>query len=54
MLMNKKNKLVKVEGGVIGFTESSPQLLCWMGCGPEMARAVNDFELSQKSIKIRY
>ena len=50
----QNNKLVKVEGGVIKFTESTPELLRWMVCGPEMARAVNEFELSQKFIKIRY
>ncbi|CAG2205900.1 unnamed protein product [Mytilus edulis] len=45
------NKLVKGEGGVIGLTENASQLLRWMVCGPEMARAVNEFELSQELIK---
>ena len=47
----QNNKLVKGQGEVIGLTESAPQLLRWMVCGPEMARAVNEFELSQKLIR---
>ncbi|VDI52492.1 Hypothetical predicted protein [Mytilus galloprovincialis] len=44
-------KLVKGEGGVIGLTENASQLLRWLVCDPEMARAVNEFELSQELIK---
>ncbi|XP_076078833.1 uncharacterized protein LOC143048849 [Mytilus galloprovincialis] len=47
----QNNKLVKGKGGVIGLTENASQLLRWMVCGPEMARAVNEFELSQELIK---
>ncbi|CAG2222711.1 unnamed protein product [Mytilus edulis] len=47
----QNNKLVKGEGGVIGLTENASQLLRWIVCGPEMARAVNEFELSQELIK---
>ena len=47
----QNNKLVKGEGGVIGLTESPPRLIRWMVCGPEMSRAVNEFELSQELIR---
>ncbi|KAH3703286.1 hypothetical protein DPMN_078318 [Dreissena polymorpha] len=47
----QNNKLVKGEGGVIGLTEYATQLLRWMVCGPEMARVVNEFEISQERIK---
>ncbi|CAG2232145.1 unnamed protein product [Mytilus edulis] len=45
------NKVVKGEGGVIGLTENASPLLRWMVCGPEKARAVNEYELPQELIK---
>ena len=47
----QNNKLVKGEGGVNVLTERSHQLLRWMVCSPEMARAVHEFELSQELIR---
>ena len=47
----QNNKLLKGEGGVIGLTENASQLLRWMVCGPEMARVVNEFEISLERIK---
>ena len=34
----------KGDGGAVGLTESSAALRCWMVAGPEIARAVNEFE----------
>ena len=45
------NKIVKGDGGAIGLTESSTQLLRWMVSGPEMSRIINDFELSQELVR---
>ncbi|KAH3721634.1 hypothetical protein DPMN_088031 [Dreissena polymorpha] len=47
----QNNKLVKGKGGVIVLTENASQLLRWMVCGPEMARVVHEFEISQERIK---
>ena len=38
----QNNKCVKGDGGVIGITENSSQLLRWMVSGPEVARVVNE------------
>ena len=46
MLMSKKNKCVKGDGGAIELTEDSTQLLRWMLAGPEVARIVGEFERS--------
>ena len=43
----KNNKIVKGDGGAIGLTESSTQLLRWMVSGPEMSGIITDFEVSQ-------
>ena len=40
----QNNKLVNGNGGAVGLTEDASQLLRWMVSGPEMARAVNEFE----------
>ena len=45
------NKIVKGDGGAIGLTESSTQLLRWMVSGPEISRIINDFELSQELVR---
>ena len=42
----QNNKIVKGDGGAIGLTDSSTQLLRWLVSGPEMSRINNDFELS--------
>ena len=47
----QNNKIVKGDGGAIGLTESSTQLLHWMVSGPEMSRIINDFELSQELVR---
>ena len=47
----QNNKLVKGDGGAIGLTENSPQLLRWMVSGPEVARLVNEFECSLEVTK---
>ena len=49
--MSKINKIVKGDGGAIGLTESSTQLLRWMVSGPEMSRVIKDFELSQELVR---
>lgn len=38
------NKQVKGDGGAVGLTESSSQLLRWMVSGPEISRAISEFE----------
>lgn len=40
----QNNKQVKGDGGAVGLTESSTQLLRWMASGPEIARAIAEFE----------
>ena len=40
------NKDVKGDGGLLGLTEDEEKLQRWMVCGPEVARAVAEFELS--------
>ena len=42
----QNNKIVKGDGGAIGLTENSTQLLRWMVSGPEMSRIIKDFEFS--------
>ena len=46
----QNNKIVKGDGGAIGLTESSTQLLLMMVSGPEMSRIIDDFELSQELV----
>ena len=43
----QNNTIIKGNGGAIGLTESSSQLLRWMASEPEMLGIINDFELSQ-------
>ena len=40
----QNNKCVKGDGGAIGLTEDSSQLLRWMMSGPELARLVAEFD----------
>ena len=42
---------MKGDGGAVGLTENASQLLRWMVSGPEMARAVNEFESSLELIQ---
>ena len=39
----QNNKKVKGDGGAIGLTENSVQLLQWIVCGPEVACVVEEF-----------
>ena len=39
----QNNKKIKGDGGAIGLTENSVELLRWMVCGPEAARVVEEF-----------
>ena len=47
----QNNKCVKGDGGAVGLTENTTQLLRWMISGPEMARVIGEFEASQEQIK---
>ena len=40
------NKMVKGEGGAVGLTESADTFERWMTAGPEMARIVQEFEVT--------
>lgn len=42
----QNNAVVKDDGGAVGLTESPAALQRWMVCGPEMARLLNEFEMS--------
>jgi len=42
----QNNAVVKGDGGAVGLTESPAALQRWMVCGPEMARLLNDFDMS--------
>ena len=43
----QNNKCVKGDGGAIGLTENSSELLPWMIAGPEIARIIAEFEISK-------
>ena len=43
----QNNKCVKGDGGAIGLTENSSELLRWMIAGPEIARIIAEFEISK-------
>ena len=47
----KNNKIVKGDGGAIGLTGSSTQLLRCMVSGPEIPRIIKEFELSQELVR---
>ena len=40
----QENEMIKGDGGAVGLTESHAALRRWMVAGPEIARAVNEFE----------
>ena len=50
----QNNKIVKGDGGAIGLTESSSQLLRWMVAGPEISRIIDEFKLSEEFMKKRH
>ena len=50
----QNNKIVKGDGGAIGLTESSSQLLRWMVAGPEISRIIDEFKLSEELMKKRH
>ena len=45
----QNNAVVKDDGGAVGLTECPAALQRWMASGPEMARVINDFEISVDS-----
>ena len=45
----QNNKFVKIVGGAVDILESDESLLKWMVGGPEIARMVNEFEVSAES-----
>ena len=47
----QNNAYIKGDGGPIGLTANTSQLMRWMVVGPEMARVVSEFEESVESIK---
>ena len=47
----QNNSIVKGDGGAIGLTENSSQLMKWMAAGLEMARVFGEFEDSVQSLK---
>lgn len=44
----QNNALVKGDGGAIGLTENPSALHRWMVSGPEMARLINEFQISDQ------
>ena len=44
----QNNKCVKGDVGAIGVTENTSELLQWMVSGPEIARVINEFQVSQE------
>ncbi|CAB3987554.1 Hypothetical predicted protein [Paramuricea clavata] len=42
----QNNALVKGDGGAVGLTENPAALHRWMVSGPEMARLIQEFEIS--------
>ena len=40
----QNNKCVKGDGGAIGLTENTSELLRWIVSGPEIARVINEFQ----------
>ena len=46
---HEQNKLVKEDDGAIGLTKNTAEVTCWMICGPETARIVNEFKENMPS-----
>jgi len=44
----QNNKCVKGDGGAIGLTENTSELLRWMVAGPEIARLIAEFEAAME------
>ena len=40
----QNNKVVKGDGGAVGFLQNPKALLRWMVAGPELARVIGEFE----------
>ena len=40
------NKIVKGDGGAVGLLQNPRALLRWMVAGPELARAIEEFEIN--------
>ena len=47
----QNNKCVKGDGRAIDLTENTSELLQWMVSGPEIARVINEFQVSQEMSK---
>ena len=47
----QNNKCVKGDGGAICLTENTSELLQWMVSGPEIARVINEFQVSEEMSK---
>ena len=50
----QNNASVKGGGGAVGLTENPAALRRWMVSGPEMARLIEEFEVSTKKIENRF
>ena len=48
----QNNKCVKEDGGAVGLTENTSELLRWMVSGPEIARVISEFESTQEPTKL--
>ena len=46
---HEQNKFVKEDDGAIGLTKNTAEVTCWMICGPETARIVNEFKENMPS-----
>ena len=49
--MRKTANVLKEMGSAIGLTENTSELLQWMVSGPEIARFINEFQVSQEMSK---
>ena len=55
--VEQENAKIKGEGGAVGLTEDPAALRQWLIAGPEIARVVNEFEitfLSHKADDVRH
>ncbi|KAK3736761.1 hypothetical protein QZH41_008001 [Actinostola sp. cb2023] len=48
----QNNKCIKGDGGAVGLTENSSELLRWMISGPEISRMIHEFESSQELVNL--
>ncbi len=49
--MSRTTNVSRGDGGTVGLTEHSAELLRWMVSGPEIARVIGAFEASLEDIK---